>query len=286
MKKVLITGKNSYIGDCFETWMKQFPGECEIHQVSVQGQDWKNIDFSTYDVILHVAALVHKKETKEMEPLYDAINCDLAVAVAQKAKESGIKQFVFFSTAAVYGSEVPHITTTTNLHPTTFYGKSKLRAEKAIVKLSVEQFRVAIVRPPMIYGPNCKGNFPRLVKLAKLLPIFPKIENKRSMLYIDHLCEFLRLLVLQEGQGYYHPQDMKYVETSEMVGIIRASLGKNMIFTKLFNFLVQPMAKKVGSIGKLFGDCCYEEALSDEQDIARARYCMVEFKSAVQKSIR
>lgn len=286
MKRVLITGKNSYIGTRFETYMQAHQDECCVNRISVRSNEWTGMDFRNFDVVLHVAALVHKKEKKQSEPLYQAINCELAVEVAKKAKMSGVRQFIFLSTAAVFGSGVQRIDTDTKPDPTTFYGKSKLLAEQEILKLEDANFLVAIVRPPMIYGPECGGNFPRLVTLAGLLPIFPKINNRRSMLYIDNLCEFFRILIKKEVKGCFHPQDKEYVETSRMVGIIKGYMGKKMRFTTIFNFMIQPMSRVVGSVDKLFGDCYYEGEFSDSGDIARDSYVRTGLEEAVKKSLK
>lgn len=262
MKKILVIGANSYIGQSFQQYVFSYNKEnMTVKLVSASDGSWRQVDYSLYDVVLHLSGVVHRREKKGMKVLYDEVNHKMAVEVAKRAKESDVKQFVFMSTAAVFGSKAERITTNTIPNPTTYYGKSKLAAEQDIVKLQGREFKVAIVRPPLVYGQACKGNYPRLVKLAKLMPIFPDIHNKRSMIYIDTLSEFLLMLIEEEGCGYYHPQDEDYVDTCELVVKIRKEMGKKTCLIGLFNPLARLLAKNVGSINKMFGDCYFERDL-------------------------
>ncbi|MGB4351276.1 MAG: NAD-dependent epimerase/dehydratase family protein, partial [Tissierellaceae bacterium] len=217
MKSILITGKNSYIGSRFEEWLAKYPDKYKVDAISLRDESWKEKDFSEYDVIYHVAGIAHRKETKENRELYYAVNRDLAYEVAKKSKQDGIKQFIFLSTMSVYGLESGVIDEYTPLKPKSNYGKSKLQAEELIKPLEDDSFKIAILRPPMVYGKGCKGNYPRLAKLAKITPIFPDIDNKRSMIYIDNLSEFVRLLIDDYSSGLFLPQNSEYVKTSEMV---------------------------------------------------------------------
>ncbi|MDN6724070.1 MAG: NAD-dependent epimerase/dehydratase family protein, partial [Tetragenococcus halophilus] len=180
MKRILITGKNSYIGKSFEKWASQLNKVYQIDSISLRDGKWREYDFTPYNVVIHVAAIVHKKNVREQ--LYYEINRDLAYEVANTAKKAGVEQFIFFSTMSVFGLDSGVIDSKTKLEPKTVYGKSKLEAEKEIIKLKDRQFLVAVVRPPMIYGPKAVGNYAKLSKLAKKTPIFPKVNNQRSML--------------------------------------------------------------------------------------------------------
>ena len=104
-----------------------------------------------------------------------------------------------------------------------------------------------MLRPPMIYGKGSKGNYPLLAKLAKKLPVFPDIKNERSMLHIDNLCEFLRLLMLDGGGGIHYPQNREYVRTSDMVRMIAKETGHRIWVTKLLNPVVWIAAKIPGA---------------------------------------
>lgn len=275
MKKILITGANSYIGTRFEEWLAKYPDKYKVDAISLRDESWKEKDFSEYDVIYHVAGIAHRKETKENRELYYAVNRDLAYEVAKKSKQDGIKQFIFLSTMSVYGLESGVIDEYTPLKPKSNYGKSKLQAEELIKPLEDDSFKIAILRPPMVYGKGCKGNYPRLAKLAKITPIFPDIDNKRSMIYIDNLSEFVRLLIDNSSNGLFLPQNKEYVKTSEMVKLIAEAHGKEIIMIKLFNPLLRIL--NVSIVNKVFGDLTYNKDLSEYED----DYKVYDFRESV-----
>ena len=270
-KKILITGENSYIGKSFVSWLSAWPGEYEVDTVSTLNDEWKAKCFSGYDAVLHVAALVHQKEKPCWEELYNRVNTQLAVDVAQKARQDGVGQFVFISTMAVYGQKSGVITPETEPVPTTMYGKSKLDAEKQLEKLAGEGFVVTIARPPMVYGPGCPGNYARLSRLIRMTPIFPKVVNERSMIYIDYLCEFLRQMIDKRLGGVFFPQNREYVNTTELAACIAKSYGKRVRFSRLLGALVKVLP--LGVFRKVFGSLVYDKAMSgdfsyDEMDFA------------------
>lgn len=275
MKSILITGKNSYIGSRFEEWLAKYPDKYKVDAISLRDESWKEKDFSEYDVVYHVAGIAHRKETKENRELYYAVNRDLAYEVAKKSKQDGIKQFIFLSTMSVYGLESGVIDEYTPLKPKSNYGKSKLQAEELIKPLEDDSFKIAILRPPMVYGKGCKGNYPRLAKLAKITPIFPDIDNKRSMIYIDNLSEFVRLLIDNSSNGLFLPQNKEYVKTSEMVKLIAEAHGKEIIMIKLFNPLLRIL--NVSIVNKVFGDLTYNKDLSEYED----DYKVYDFRESV-----
>src|SRR5699024_5582973 len=163
MKKVLITGVNSYVGNKFAEWMDNYPDEVDIDKVSLRDDKWKDMDLSVYDSILHVAGIAHVSTDPKMEELYYKVNRDLTIEVAEKAKEAGVKQFVFMSSIIVYGDSKKKevvINQNTKPNPNNFYGRSKLEAEERIRNLESNKFKIAIIRPPMIYGKDSKGNYP------------------------------------------------------------------------------------------------------------------------------
>ena len=276
MKKILIIGENSYIGSSFEAFAKD---KYDIQVVSSLNDIWKSVDFTAYDSVLHCAGIVHVKQNRKVESLYYKINCDLAVAVADKAKRENVKQFIFLSSMAVYGTAVTEIDKDTLPKPNKgdFYGNSKCKAEQELQKLADDNFKLCIVRPPMVYGKGCKGNFPRLVKLAKMTPIFPDYPNKRSMIYIDNLCKFFCELVDNNSNGIFLPQNKEYVRTTELVRCVAERYGKRIVMTKLFNPLIRVLVKRVSVLEKLFGDLCYKQE-GNTNDV-------VGFEEGVKKSI-
>ena len=223
MKNILITGKNSYIGTSLENWLMREPDKYKVDTVDMKDGSWKEKDFSLYDVVFHVAGIAHVSSDPKMEDLYYKVNRDLTIETAEKAKAEGVKQFIFMSSIIVYGdssSSKRIIDRNTVPMPSNFYGNSKLQAEEGIKDLESDDFKIVVLRPPMIYGKGSKGNYPRLANMAKKIPVFPDIDNERSMLNIDNLCEFIKVMIDHEETGLYFPQNKEYVKTSELVKLI------------------------------------------------------------------
>lgn len=271
MKKILITGANSYIGTSFESYIKtNYPEEYTVDTVDIIDGSWRETSFAGYDSVFHVAGIAHSDRGKispEKEKLYYAVNRDLTVEVAQKAKEDGAKQFIFMSSAIVYGDSAPIgkkkiITEATPVSPANCYGDSKVQAENGVRPLSTESFKVVVLRPPMIYGRGSKGNYPLLAKIARKTPVFPYVKNERSMLYIENLCEFVRLMVQNEEQGTFWPQNAEYSNTSELVRMIAAAHGKKVWLVKGFAWTLKLMSCVTGLVNKAFGSLSYDMELS------------------------
>lgn len=271
MKKVLITGANSYIGTSFEKYIKEnFPGDYQVDTVDMIDGSWREKSFSEYDSVFHVAGIAHSDSGKisdEKEKLYYAVNTDLTVETAKKAKADGVKQFIFMSSAIVYGDSAPIgkrklITKDTPVSPANCYGDSKVQAENGIRPLNEDGFKVVILRPPMIYGKGSKGNYPLLAKIALKTPIFPYVQNERSMLYIENLCEFVRLMVENEECGTFWPQNSQYSNTGELVKLIADAHCKKIRLVKGFGWLLKLASHVTGIVNKAFGNLSYEMALS------------------------
>lgn len=258
MKRILITGANSYIGMSFEKYIKDnFPNDFEIDTVDMIDGSWREKSFKGYDVVFHVAGIAHQKETKENTHLYYEINRDLAVEVAKKAKADGVKQFIFLSSMSVYGKDTGVITRETEPKPKTNYGKSKLEAENEIAKLRNDVFLVCVLRPPMVYGDGCKGNYQTIVKLVQKYPVFPRIRNKRSLVHIDVLTDFVKIAIDEHYSGLFFPQNKEYVRTIDLAKNIANQFHKKIYFSFLLGLAViilKPFSKK---LKKAFGDLVY-----------------------------
>lgn len=276
MKKILVTGANSYIGTSFEKYMEQYP-DYLVDTLDMQNPNWKAHDFNTYDSVFHVAGIAHAdvgRVSDETKQLYYKVNTDLTVETAIKAKESNVKQFIYMSSIIVYGESAPLgkrkvITKDTIPTPANFYGDSKLQADLKLKQLSSNDFKVCIIRPPMIYGSGSKGNYQMLSKLAKKLSIFPDIKNERSMLYIGNLCIFIKQCIDKQIEGIQFPQNKEYISTSNMVKEIAKANNKGIYLTKLLNpfvYLATIIPGKVGGMtNKAFGNLVYE--INDMSDI-------------------
>lgn len=270
MKKVLITGANSYIGCSFEHYVqKYYSDEMTVDTVDMIDGTWREKDFSGYDTVFHVAGIAHAdvgNVSEEIKQKYYSVNTDLTIETAQKAKAEGVKQFVFMSSMIVYGGQ-EHITKDTEPKPANFYGDSKWQADKGVRELQSEDFCVTVLRPPMIYGKGSKGNYPLLAKLAQKLPVFPKVDNKRSMLYIGNLCAFLCKVMMEPQTGVFFPQNSELVNTGEMVKQIAMASGHKIWVTSLLNPFVVVGMKIPGKIGglcrKAFGSSYYDLEMSE-----------------------
>lgn len=270
MKNILITGAGSFIGTSLERELKRFSGAYRVHTQDMLGDAWKSADFSCFDAIFHVAGIAHadsgKADPKTVDRYYQ-VNTHLAVETAKKARAEGVGQFIFMSSAIVYGDSAPigkqkHITKDTLPAPSGYYGDSKLQAEKGLLALQEPSFKVVILRPPMIYGEGCKGNYPVLSALARKLPFFPKVQNQRSMLYVGNLTAFVRLMIDNEEQGIFHPQNPTYSNTAQMVRQIAAVHHKKMPLIGGFTWLLRLLSHVTPMVNKAFGSLTYDRELS------------------------
>lgn len=269
MKKILITGKGSYVGQAVERWLNDHNGKnggevlYSVTTLDMLDEKWRDFDFNGFDVVFHVAGIAHDTGNKKNAELYYKVNRDLAIEVAEKAKESGVKQFIFMSSMLVYnGCKEKTITAQTQPKVRGCYGDSKLQADIALQKMNAGHFKVVVIRPPMIFGKNCKGNFPLLVKLVLNAPFFPKIKNQRSMLHIDNLCEFVRITIKNEASGLFFPQNPEYFCISELAKQIAALKGRQLRITGFFNWAVWLAYPFLSSIRKLFGNLIYDKKIS------------------------
>lgn len=273
-KKILITGKGSYVGTNFIKWLKQWPDRYDVSEISVRGDEWKRENFGNYDTVIHVAGIAHVSTDPKLEERYYKVNRDLTIEVAQFAKEQGTKQFIFMSSIIVYGDgdNVKRVIDRDTLpNPSNFYGNSKLLAEEGLKNLEDQNFKISVIRPPMIYGKNSKGNYPKLSKIAKLFPVFPEYENQRSMLHVDNLSEFIKKLVDNNESGLFFPQNAEYVKTSDLVKEISTVHNKKIFMVKTFNPLIKVLIKRINIINKVFGNLVYDQNISVYKENYRVR---------------
>lgn len=279
MKRILITGKESYIGTKVEEWLNRFHEKYKVDTLEMRNDSWKDYDFHGYDVVYHVAGIAHRK--KVSTELYEQVNHILVLEVANKASAAGVGQFIFMSSGAVYSqSDKKHrriiVDEKSQLAPSTAYGISKMKAEWDLIHFNTKM-KIAIIRPPMVYGPGAKGNYNSLSKCAKKLFFFPKIANKRSMIYTDNLCEFIKLLIDYQAEGIFLPQNREYVNTSELVKLIAEYSGKNIALITAFNGVLLIGSYLIDVINKVFGDFYYKK-----QEYFENRYQIVDFETSIQ----
>ena len=266
MKKILITGAGSYVGESVRRYILSTSSDFQIDAVDTMGDNWKKADYSQYDVVYHVAGIAHVNADPKMEALYYKVNRDLTIEVARTAKAAGVKQFIFMSSQIVFHEsqslKTEVLTASTKENPNGFYGDSKLQAELGIKPLEDENFKVCILRPCMTYGPNAKGNFPRLAKLATKVPLFPEWHNKRSMLYIDNLAEFVKQAVLRGLSGTFYPQNRELADTVEIIRFFAKAAGHKVWITRLLNPFVWLGSFVLQPINKMFATYYYAPEMS------------------------
>lgn len=239
MTKILIIGSNSFVGRNFVAFSKYK----DIDEISLFNKGPEDIDFRDYNVILHLAAIVHQSKVISEEE-YMAVNKDLCLRVAQYAKKAGIRQFVFMSSLKVYGDSDDRNDLrdeTSECFPSDSYGRSKYAAEKELEKLADDSFIVSIIRTPLIYGSGLKGNMIRLVKLIDRFPILPfaRINNKRNCTYTENLVGFIDRIIEKRAGGIFIAKDDEALSTTELVRLVAASLNKKIILFKLPSLFVK-----------------------------------------------
>ena len=244
-KRVLVVGVGSYIGESFAKYAQE---RFDVDVVD-SFKEWTSTPFEGYDSVLMAAGIAHQPQHDGNRDLYFAINRDLALAVAKKVKVSGVGQFIYLSSMAVYGMTEGAIDAGTEPSPrkNDYYGLSKYQAEKELTRLfhsgeEIDNVKsdtkskttmrnldtggelsagLCIIRPPMVYGPGCPGKFTTLVKVSKVLPFIPKVNNQRSMIYIDNLSELLCIVVDKAVNGVLNPHNQEYMNTTWLLSAVQ-----------------------------------------------------------------
>lgn len=280
MSNILITGISSYIGKSFADYLREHTAHT-VEGISLRDPAWSDRSFACYDTVFHAVGLTHVRETAQNAAAYFEINRDLTLAVARKAKADGVKQFIYMSSMSVYGMDEGVITPATRPAPCTNYGRSKLEAEEGLRRLEDEHFKVCILRPPMVYGKGCKGNYHTMISLVEKTPVFPRLNNRRSVLSIENLCGFLVLAVDRGLDGIYFPQNRERICTTDLACWIAEGLGKKLLISSTagaVTHLLLPLSK---TARKAFCSLCYEE--TETLDYC---YCSEENRESVIRSVR
>ncbi len=230
--KLLLTGSSGFIGGYFQS---HYSDRYDIEAFSFLKDKLDNLDLTEIDVIVHLSALVHQMGGAAKEE-YTRVNVDNTLALAQKAKQSGVKQFIFMSSVKVYGeeSDTPY-TETTKCEPQDDYGVSKLKAENRLRELEDENFSVSILRTPVVYGKGVKANILNLVKLVDKVLVLPfgGIKNRRSMVYIGNLCDMIDRLCESKISGTFLAGDDRPVSTTELIEIIAKVRNRKVVLLNI-----------------------------------------------------
>jgi UDP-glucose 4-epimerase len=222
--RVLLTGASGFIGSAFYS---RYRNILDIEAASFHKEiDQINIDH--IDVVVHLAALVHQMNGAD-EKDYHEVNVAKTLALAEKAKTSGVGQFIFMSSVKVYGEENDEpYNEKSPCFPKEPYGESKLEAEKALLSLADDTFKIAIIRTPVVYGEGVKANILKLVELTDRYGALPfgGIDNRRSMVYIGNLTHLIFEIIKQDKAGLFLAGDDAPFSTSELIAAIAKALRK------------------------------------------------------------
>lgn len=284
MKKILVTGKTGAVASAFQDYLTvNFPSTYHIDKISVKNNDYTNIEFSDYDAIFHCAGIVDINKYSHED--FEEINITLTKKLFKKAIDSNMKEFVFLSSMAVFGSYGSDcykggiIDERTEPKGLTVYGRSKLDAEKCILQMDRKNTRLSIVRAPSIIGRGTENYLLNYYKFFKtpLLPLMFE-ECKRSIIYIDCLSELVRLLIENNSDGIFHPQSIPLFSTSDFFKEIKEINHKKTILFKVPGWL--QIHTKI--FDRLYGNISYTEELSKIFDY---KYNILDTKTAIKLTL-
>ena len=188
-------------------------------------------------VVIHSAARVHVMEEECDDPLaeYRRVNVEGTLALAREAIRSGVKRFIFISTIKVNGDRTEYnqpFTAFSKPAPEDAYGQSKLNAEQELTQLvKGTGMELVVIRPPLIYGPNVKGNFIRLIHVVKKQIPLPLggIRNKRSFVSIDNLVDLILTCIAHPAaaNNVFLVSDNHDLSTPELLTTLACAAGKS-----------------------------------------------------------
>ena len=258
MSKILITGATGFIGASLintlrtqghimsgttrKTGVVSGPNGIPLHkipEISVN-TDWSNI-ISGAEVIIHLAARVHIMRDQSQNPMeaFRCVNTLGTKSLALQAANAGIKRFIFLSTVKVAGETSPlgGFKESGPISPNDPYSISKYEAEQELLKIAQRSsMEVVIIRPPLVYGPNVKGNFLSLLKLAKRNYPLPlnSINNKRSLIFVDNLTDAITKAVdhPKAANKIFFLSDEENLSTTELINKISRAFGTK---ARIFN---------------------------------------------------
>ena len=239
MSRILITGANSFVGT---NYIKSSIHK-EISEISLFQNNPEQIDFTGYDVVIHLVAIVHQSR-RIKDDKYFKINRDLCLEVAEHARNGGVKQFIFLSTVKVYGEFIPNSgpwNEDSVCLPEDSYGKSKYEAEVALRKMETTNFIVSIIRTPLVYGVGVKANMLSILRLVDKFPILPlaKVNNKRSFTSAENLVAFIDRIIERRASGIFIAMDEKPLSTTDLVYLISRYLNKRVFLFRMPEFIVE-----------------------------------------------
>lgn len=253
MKRIAVTGITGFVG---KRLMEYDKNVFELVPISLRSSDANTMNLSGIDAIVHLAGKAHQMQPID-DSIYFEVNYELTRSLAGAAVKQGVKQFVYISSTKVYGDDQREVLDeTSGCHPTDAYGASKWKAEQYLQTLQSATFNVAILRPPLVYGPGVKGNMLRLLHLAnKNYPLpFGNSGNRRSMVFLDNLIELINAIIVKNASGVFIAGDLEPIATDRLLQLIRKELGIKKGLVSI-PFFLRSIIKKIkpGLYIRLFG---------------------------------
>lgn len=266
MKNVIVTGEKGKLSCKVANWLK-LKGGFDVRQISLRGNDFENADFNGIECIIHIAGVTPQNAKSETD--YEEVNYSLTKRLADKAKQSGVKQFVFISSMAVYGAEQNicglkgMVNRDTALLPTSEYGKSKLKAEKYLQTIQNADFLVSIIRVPSVFDKEKTEYIDQYKYLAEKLPVIPVAftMNYKSFINSDNLCELIYLIVKRIYSGVVCPDDGKF-SAFDICRFIYPNKPKSKALGKLIELSMKNNSRIIDYYGAIY----YSEELTNVFD--------------------
>lgn len=262
----LVTGSTGFLG---KHLLPKLSKVVNVSTVSLRRTKLSEIELGQIDSIVHLAGLAHQMQKIDPKRYFD-VNKDQTLALAQKAKDAGVKHFIFISTVKVYGDNDIHgvLNEDSECHPSDPYGQSKRDAEIALQAMENEKFTVSIIRPPLIYGAGVKGNLDRIINLAIKLPILPfgNIQNERSMVYAGNVSALIQKLLEKQTSGIFIAGDKTRKSTTDLVNTIidKMNLNKaNIAIPGIIRLILRKI--KPAIYHRLFNDFIIDNSTSNER---------------------
>lgn len=279
--KLLITGANGFVGKplCAELLRRGHTtraavrssatvpeGEQAIVVGDISGAtDWTHA-LRDVDVVMHLAARVHVMKDAAADPLAEFLKVNLhgTENLARQAARAGVKRLVYVSSIKVNGERTTGMQSFSESDtpaPQDSYGISKWQAEQALLRIAQETgLEIAIVRPPLVYGPGVKGNFISLLKaIAKGIPLpLAGTNNVRSLIYVGNLADALIVCATHPSAAgqTYNVSDGEAVSTSVLIEKIAHALerpNRSFYFSPGLLRAVAALSGRSDQVDKLFG---------------------------------
>ena len=245
-----VTGTSGFIG---KIYMDQNKSIFDLKSVKARLDQIESIIFEGTTTILHLGGVAHRMNETNPQVYYDG-NYELTKQLAYKAKNQGVNHFVFVSTIKTFGEGEDYLSLDSECKPENDpYGESKLKAEEYLKSIETVKFKVAIIRPPLVYGPGVKGNLASLLKLVdSAIPLpFGEIQNRRTMVSVDNLIALINHIVRHQSSGLFLAGDEEPISTTQLISQIRKSMNRkpNLIpipgFKSLLNILKPALAMRL-----------------------------------------